>query len=464
MGLSERPFETLREQSISVLHVDDDQDFCGLMVAYLEELDEDITVVSETVPRDGIATLSGEPIDCVVSDYEMPGMDGVEFLRAVREDYPNLPFFLFTGRGSEEVASEAIEAGVTSYLQKGGTETYEQLVNRIQNAVSHYRSEQRAEVAQERLLELYEQTDGFFVLDGKWTITYWNQQMARRTGRSADAVLGQSFRSAFPQARGTELLNQYQQAMESREAVEFETFYEPHGYWVNVRVYPVAEGLFIHSREITGEKEQEQELQRRNHILESFANTVSHDLRNPLSIAEGRLQLAKETGDYEHLEEVTQAHNRMRNLIDELLVVARGEGSEPAEVTLAQSVESAWETVTADGMDLVVDDDAAFEAYESQLRRLFENLFWNALDHGDATEIRVGVFDDGIYIEDNGAGIPDTDRDVVFDSGFSSVDGNPGYGLSIVKRICSSHGWDIRVTAGSDEGARFEISNIEFNE
>ena len=465
MGFPEEQFGTWRDDAVSVLHVDDDPDFCDVTAMYLEQLEADITVITETTPEDGLATVSRETIDCVVTDYEMPGMDGVEFLRAVREDYPNLPVFLLTGKGSEEVASEAIEAGVTSYIQKGGTETYEQLVNRIRTAVDHHRTEQRAQVTRERLLELYEQTDGFFVLDSEWTVTYWNQQMERRTGRSADDVLGQPYLDAFPRAEGTELYDRYQRAMESREPVEFETFYEPHGYWVTVRVYPVDEGLFVHSEDITEEKEQEQELERRNHILESFANTVSHDLRNPLNVAEGRLQLAKETGDFEHLEEVAQAHNRMRNLINELLDVARGEESALTEVSLAESAWSGWETVTSGETELVVDEDATFRAYESQLRRLFENLFWNALDHGEATTVRVGVIDEeGIYVADDGVGIPVTDRESVFESGFSTVTENPGYGLSIVKRICGSHGWEIRVTEGRDAGARFEITNVDFIE
>ncbi|MFB6175738.1 MAG: response regulator, partial [Halobaculum sp.] len=74
-------------------------------------------------------------------DYEMPGEDGLELLASVRETHPDLPFVLFTGEGSESVASDAISAGVTDYLQKGsGTEQYTILANRISNAVSRRRA------------------------------------------------------------------------------------------------------------------------------------------------------------------------------------------------------------------------------------------------------------------------------------------------------------------------------------
>ncbi len=94
----------------------------------------------------------------------MPGIDGLEFLQAVRERYPDLPFILFTGEGSETVASDAIAAGVTDYLQKGsGTEQYELLANRIRNAVRARREDERAD-RQEQLMRLTEfagDTDGF---------------------------------------------------------------------------------------------------------------------------------------------------------------------------------------------------------------------------------------------------------------------------------------------------------------
>jgi len=450
-------------QPISVLHVDDNEDYCRLMVTYLEKLNEDISVTIATSPAAGLEILAEQPIDCIVSDYQMPKMNGVEFLEEVRETYPNIPFFLCTGRGSEEVASEAIHAGATSYIQKGegGSEVYERLENRILNAVDRRRTQLRAEVTERRLLELYEQTDGFFIVAEDWTVTYWNEEMVERTGHPTSEVLGEKFHQAFPEAAGTELLAHYEYAMENREIADFETYYPPNDYWVKVRLFPVEEGLFIHSRIITEEKEQQEEMKRRNHILESFANTVSHDLRNPLNVAEGKLDLAKETGDFEHLEEVAQAHNRMRNLINELLDVARGKEAALSTVSLSDIAEYSWSTVTAEDMELVIESDIDFQGYESQLHRLLENLFWNAKDHGNASTVRVGAISDhGFYVEDDGSGIDLEDSQRIFDAGFSTVDDNPGYGLAIVSRIVSMHECDIVVTTSSDGGARFEITGL----
>ena len=452
------------QDSISVLHVDDDPMFGEMVGSYLERLDEDIVVRTVTNPRVAVEHIESEPVDCIVSDYEMPELDGLQFLRAVRERYPNLPFILFTGRGSEEVATEAIDKGVSFYLQKNGNESYELLANRVRHGVERARSEARARITRERLLELYEQTDGFFVIDESWTITYWSEQMVERTGTTPEEAVGTEFLSAFPEAEGTELYETYCEVMESGEPTQFETYYQPHNYWVKARVYRVEEGLFVHSRDITRTKENELELERRNQILKSFANTVSHDLRNPLNVAQGRLELAQKTGDFEHLEGVAQAHNRMRNLIDELLRIARSEEVILSTVSLEAVATDAWETVTAEETSVEIEADAAFEAHEEQLRRLFENLFWNAIEHGHAERIRVGRLADGFYVEDDGSGIDPADRELVFEDGFTTSEEGTGYGLAIVESVTETRGWDIEVTDSDIGGARFEITGVEMVE
>lgn len=130
--------------AISVLHVDDEPDLSALVADMLER-DGEMAVETVASASEGLDRLADGDFDCVVSDYAMPGMDGIEFLEAVRAAYPALPFVLYTGKGSEEVASEAITAGATDYLQKSaGPEQYDLLANRIENAVAQYRSEQRA--------------------------------------------------------------------------------------------------------------------------------------------------------------------------------------------------------------------------------------------------------------------------------------------------------------------------------
>lgn len=136
-------------QALYVLHVDDDPSFGELVAAFLERENEEFTVTTETSVTEGLTVLNQEHPDCIVSDYEMPHQDGLDFLEQVRDTHPELPFILYTGRGSEEVASDAISAGATDYLQKqSGTDQYTLLANRIRNAVERYRSQ--SELKRER--------------------------------------------------------------------------------------------------------------------------------------------------------------------------------------------------------------------------------------------------------------------------------------------------------------------------
>jgi len=140
---------------ITVLIVDNEPGFAELAGEMLERERDSITALAATNGREALSLLERREVDCIVSDYEMPEMTGLELLEAVREDDPDLPFVLFTGRGSEEIASEAIAAGVTQYLQKeSGKEQYALLANQITNAVAQYRTETELRESERR----YERT------------------------------------------------------------------------------------------------------------------------------------------------------------------------------------------------------------------------------------------------------------------------------------------------------------------
>ncbi|MGB9966336.1 GAF domain-containing sensor histidine kinase [Halobacterium hubeiense] len=199
--------------------------------------------------------------------------------------------------------------------------------------------------------------------------------------------------------------------------------------------------------------------------LEEFAGIVSHDLRNPLSVAQGHLNLAEETGEPEHFQQSQNALNRMDALIDDLLVLAR-DGQDIAEtetIDIAALIEECWSLVSTDGTTITVTTDATITADRSRLLQLFENLFRNAIEHGgENVTVRVGTLNnaDGIYVEDDGPGIPDEDRDQVFDDGYSTGESGTGLGLTIVKQIVEAHGWEIRVTDSVDGGVRFNITGV----
>lgn len=219
-------------------------------------------------------------------------------------------------------------------------------------------------------------------------------------------------------------------------------------------------------RDITERKQQERELERKTERLEAFASLVSHDLRNPLSVFEGRLRLAREDCDSAHFEPMARAVDRMNQLIDDLLAMARdGNGDAAAKpVDLMAVAESSWQNVPTADATLAIDADCRVTAVPSLLRQVFENLFRNAIEHGGAdVTVTVGQLNrgSGFYVEDDGPGIGAVDPSEVFDPAYSTSDDGAGIGLSIVREAVERHGWEIQVTDGSGGGARFEISNIE---
>ncbi len=171
------------QQRIQVLHVDDEPDFADLTATSLERENDLFTVEAATSADEGLKLLADRPPDCVVSEYSMTGMDGLELLQAVREDHPDLPFTPFTGKGSEAVASEAISAGVTDYLQKGSGSEQEPLANRIENAVTIHRSRRAAQQRTERL-ELFFQESPLGSIE-------WDENLrVERLNERAEELLG----------------------------------------------------------------------------------------------------------------------------------------------------------------------------------------------------------------------------------------------------------------------------------
>jgi len=212
--------------------------------------------------------------------------------------------------------------------------------------------------------------------------------------------------------------------------------------------------------DITDQKEVERELQRQNDRLERFASTVSHDLRNPLRIAKSHLDMATRECETDLLDDVAAAHDRMEELIADLLALARqGQSVDETEsLSLAALAEDAWGNVDAPDATLAVETEASVAADESRLLQAFENLFRNSAEHGpDGVTVRVGDTAAGFYIEDDGPGIPADEQEAVFEYGYTTADTGTGFGLAIVQEVAQAHGWSVSVAASSDGGARFEF-------
>lgn len=218
-------------------------------------------------------------------------------------------------------------------------------------------------------------------------------------------------------------------------------------------------------------EQQAEELARQRQVLEDFAKVVAHDLRNPLNIAAVQLELARgQIDDADEdvqgsLGEVSTALTRMEQIIDDVLTLASIGQQEISRtrLDLRTVAESAWETVESENGSLeFVEDFRPVVGDEGLLQQLFENLFRNAMEYaGSDSVVRLGMIEDGFYVEDDGPGIPADKREKVFEGGYSIGSGSTGFGLSIVEEIADAHGWTVGVVESGDGGARFEVEDVQ---
>ncbi|MBS3761034.1 MAG: PAS domain S-box protein, partial [Halodesulfurarchaeum sp.] len=577
-----------------VLFVDDEPGLPKLAARNLEAGDDRLQVVTARTVKDAQSLLEGEPVDCIVADYDLPGQDGIDFLQAVREDDADLPFILYTGKGSEEIASEAITNGVTDYFRKRRqADQWAVLSNRIRNAVELHRSQAalekrreklqtyeamvhsmvesaciydedaRFEIVNENLAEwygasreelegtqsnlvhqirdqfegdpyedLYEgrrsklegELEGDFPGHGGAVLEYKLSPL--RVNGSIEGVVGvtrditertrrrEELEQAFEEYRDLfngmndmawvldtdgdflavndaaverlgysreELLSMRPQDIDDRlypedirqliemmpadEIQVFETVHKTKdGTEIPVEIssslitYRDEPAILSIGRDVSSRKEREQR-------LEQFASVVSHDLRNPLNVAQGRLELAQESCESEHLDAVERAHSRMQTLIEDLLSLAREDEpvTETEPVALETLARESWASVETPTTTLVADLDRVIQADRGRLRRVFENLMRNAIEHnGPDVAVTVGELPAGFFVEDDGSGIPKSKQEDIFEAGYSTAEEGTGFGLSIVEQIVEAHEWELTLTESEAGGARFEVTGVEF--
>ena len=219
--------------------------------------------------------------------------------------------------------------------------------------------------------------------------------------------------------------------------------------------------------------------------IDRLASVISHDLRNPLDVANAHLREARETGNEEHFDQLKASHDRMERIIRDVLTLARGERALDLtpDVDLGSVAAAAWETVDTEAATLTTPAPLpTLDADPDRLTRLFENLFRNSVEHGSADrhiraddstdqarsdtdepiEVRVGPVDGGFYVADDGVGIPGEERDRVFDPGYTTepTSAGTGLGLTIVEEITEAHDWTVSLTDSAAGGARFEFRPV----
>jgi PAS domain S-box-containing protein len=341
-------------------------------------------------------------------------------------------------------------------------------------------------------------------------LVYVNEGYQEITGYDADEVLGKNPRHLQGPETEPEPNARMREAVENGEqcAVELTNYRKDGTPFVNhVEITPIFDddGDLVHflgsQIDVTERHERERALARQNERLEEFAGVVSHDLRGPISVVRGRVELAQQTGDLSHLEPVDRVLQRMDDLVDDVLTLAREGTNLDADrvepVSIERVAHETWATVDTKGATLVVTDDVTVAADENRLRQLFENCVRNSVEHGStgsrpragdsvehgstsartetasgnsvehcaaddaetpALTVRVGPLADdaGFFVEDDGVGLDEEAGDL-FEAGVTTVEDGTGFGLAIVRTVAEAHGWTVTATESDEGGARFEV-------
>jgi PAS domain S-box-containing protein len=387
------------------------------------------------------------------------------------------------------------------------------------------------QLAHEGELERYETIvgalgDPVYTTDEEGRYTYVNDAFVELTGHDREEILGEEAPFLLTEASAERALDCIRELLsgDARHQQTYDITVETaDGERVscedNLALLPLEDGEYRGAagvvRDVTDRVERERELERQNDRLEEFTSVVSHDLRNPLNVAQGRLDRARQAFDSAELDAANDALDRMDELVEDLLTLARQGtvATAPEPVPLVDAVETAWRHVETTGATLAVETDAVVLADRSRLTEFLENLIRNAVEHGptgdqpaagDAVEhgstgldpearqgaaehgstsptarqdgvvadrmaddpttgsaaltVTVGDLADGFYVADDGAGVPDDAADRVFEAGFSTEDEGTGFGLNIVSNIAEAHGWTVDVTESAGGGARFEVT------
>ena len=196
-----------------------------------------------------------------------------------------------------------------------------------------------------------------------------------------------------------------------------------------------------------------------------LASILAHDLRNPLAVAKGTLNLARESGSSEHFDRIERSLDQIDELVDSVLTLARQEftSEDITAISLRDVVVDVWSSSDSGEATLELGFEKPFQihANPSSLKHLLINLSRNAIEHNDApVTLTVGPLTDGFYVADDGTGISKAEQESVFQIGYSTQTDGTGLGLSIVTQVIEAHGWSISVTESVDGGARFEITDV----
>ncbi|MGB7787959.1 GAF domain-containing protein [Methanoregula sp.] len=518
---------------ISVLYVDDDPAFLDLCKLFLERTNE-FTVITASSVSGALELLKSNGIHAIVSDYQMPEMDGIAFLKQVRATDNDIPFIMFTGKGREEIAILAFEFGADFYVQKGGAAKpqFAELIHKIKAAVEHRRAyaevtilnrlysvvsrTNRAMIRIHDRQELLDEACRIAVEEGKFLMAWigmvdpathkvrpvaacgYEAGYLSRLSITVDNVpqgmglTGIAIREGHPTVSNDipsdpRMAAYYDEAAKrgycssagfplrnGSTVVGAMRFYSGESNFFNERELQLLQELtddisfalemMERDSSLTELKRMSKAIQVANRKLNLLNSIIRHDILNTVTGLLGLEDMAIALISDRELSQLIREIKDTTRRIQQQITFTRDYQDigvhSPQWQNVNNVISNVTKTTSLGSIKLSVIPDKDPEIFaDSMLEKVFYNLVDNALRYGGkltAITFSLRQSDEGLIIicEDNGNGIPDAEKEKIFERGFGK---NTGQGLFLAREILSITGITIRETGEPGKGARFEI-------
>ena len=273
---------------IHVLHVDDDAGFLKVSKQILE-LEEDLTVGTASSVEEAFEKMKHNVYDAIVSDLEMPGENGLDFLEKLRASGSSVPFVLFTGKGREEIAVKAFNLGADGYFNKSGCpETvFGELAYGIRNSVKIKHAEQSSKDSENKyrvllmnLLNGFAYCKTVFDEKGKpvdFVFLEVNRAFEKMMGLKRENIIGKNVTTVIPGVEkfNPELFDSYDRVAKTGKEDKFEVFFKPLNRWLSISTYSPNKGYFVAIFDDTTEHRSiETEMRKSELILQNISDSI----------------------------------------------------------------------------------------------------------------------------------------------------------------------------------------------
>ena len=451
---------------VYALVVDDDEDAAETVASTIDHGTEHVSTEYVTSAEEALDYLESEPAHVVVSDYEMPGMNGLELLGEVQD----VPFMLYTGEGSEDLAVQASKHGAEDYVRKGDPQAFDVLSRRAENAAIKNKAEEELTVFKGGAENA---GHAIQVTDPQGNIVYVNPAFEDQTGYDEEELLGENPSITISEDYDENFHEDMWAKLKNGEVWRGEVLNEDKEgdrYWVDRTVSPITNNGNIEyvigiTRDITDKKEENQ----RREVINSI---LRHDLGNNQQVIKGYLDLLQRTDltdlQEEYVNKILTSVEDNRDLFDGIRDILENDPQEDVneEVEIEDVVDDALEEKRdkAESQDVQIESHLE-EQYKVSagplLDRAISNLVENAVVHPDTVEtVEVGAEEVGdnqveLYVADDGEGLPD---DFSWEKGVKGKESDgTGVGTWLVKEIAETYGEGVEAGESEEGGAKFSM-------